>query len=147
MAVASLQHRVKKTFIEPSRRPSVAFLAYHAACVTLVNKSPILHGDPMALELTPLISDYGIWLVAGFILLESLGIPLPAEAALMALNALVVERYPHGTLARVAWGLRHNFSYYDALYVALAARLEVPLITSDERLSTAPGLPCLVELI
>jgi predicted nucleic acid-binding protein len=34
-----------------------------------------------------------------------------AEAALMALNALVVERYPHGTLARAAWGLRDNFSY------------------------------------
>jgi len=83
-AVASLQHRDKKPFIEPSHRPSVAFLAYHTALVTLVNESPILHGDPMALELTPLISDYGIWLVAAFIALESLGIPLPAEAALMA---------------------------------------------------------------
>jgi predicted nucleic acid-binding protein len=70
-----------------------------------------------------------------------------AEAALMALNALVVERYPHGTLARAAWGLRHNFSYYDALYVALAARLRAPLLTADKRLASAPGLPCEVEVI
>lgn len=70
-----------------------------------------------------------------------------AEAALMALNALVVERYPHGTLARAAWGLRHNFSYYDALYAALAARLRAPLLTADKRLANAPGLPCAVEVI
>jgi predicted nucleic acid-binding protein len=70
-----------------------------------------------------------------------------AEAALMALNALVVERYPHGTLARAAWGLRDDFSYYDALYVALAARLRSPLLTADKRLANAPGLPCDVEVI
>jgi membrane protein DedA with SNARE-associated domain len=31
-----------------------------------------------------LISNYGIWLVAAFVALESIGIPLPAEAALIA---------------------------------------------------------------
>jgi predicted nucleic acid-binding protein len=70
-----------------------------------------------------------------------------AEAALMALPALVVERFPHSTLARAAWRLRHNFSYYDALYVALAARLRAPLLTTDKRLAKAPGLPCAVEVI
>ena len=30
------------------------------------------------------ISSYGVWLVAAFIALESIGIPLPAEAALIA---------------------------------------------------------------
>ena len=70
-----------------------------------------------------------------------------AEAALMALPALVVERFPHSTLARAAWRLRHNFSYYDALYAALAARLRAPLLTADKRLANAPGLPCDVELI
>jgi membrane protein DedA with SNARE-associated domain len=74
----------KKPSSNPANGPSAAFLAHHAACVALVNTSPILHGDPMALELTPLISEYGVWLVAGFIALESVGIPLPAEAALMA---------------------------------------------------------------
>ena len=31
-----------------------------------------------------LVSIYGVWLVAAFIALESIGIPLPAEAALIA---------------------------------------------------------------
>ncbi|HEY7664046.1 MAG TPA: DedA family protein [Xanthobacteraceae bacterium] len=34
--------------------------------------------------MTEFISVYGIWVVAAFIALESVGIPLPAEAALMA---------------------------------------------------------------
>jgi membrane protein DedA with SNARE-associated domain len=34
--------------------------------------------------LTEFISIYGVWVVAAFIALESVGIPLPAEAALMA---------------------------------------------------------------
>ena len=35
-------------------------------------------------ELAEFISIYGVWLVAVFIALESIGIPLPAEAALIA---------------------------------------------------------------
>jgi predicted nucleic acid-binding protein len=70
-----------------------------------------------------------------------------AEGALRALDTLVVQRYPHGPLAPMAWRLRHNFSYYDALYVALAAGLRAPLLTADKRLANAPGLPCEVELI
>lgn len=73
--------------------------------------------------------------------------PDVAAAALKALGLLVAERYPHGPLATAAWALRHNFSYYDALYVALAARLGHPLLTADARLARAPGLPCAVELI
>lgn len=61
--------------------------------------------------------------------------------------ALVDERYPHGSLAATAWALRADVSYYDALYVALAARLQVPLLTLDARLSRTPQLPCTVELI
>jgi membrane protein DedA with SNARE-associated domain len=34
--------------------------------------------------LVEFISTYGVWLVAGFIALETIGAPLPAEAALMA---------------------------------------------------------------
>ncbi len=70
-----------------------------------------------------------------------------AEMALMALPALVVERYPHGPLSRAAWRLRDNLTYYDALYVALAARLDIPLLTADARLARVPGLPCIVEVI
>lgn len=70
-----------------------------------------------------------------------------AESGLRALDDLIDERYPHGNLARTAWRLRHNLSYYDALYVALAARLGHPLLTADARLANAPDLPCAVELI
>ena len=70
-----------------------------------------------------------------------------AEAALHALDSLVTDRYPHGLLATAAWRLRRNCSYYDALYVALAARLGYPLLTADARLARAPGLPCPVELV
>ena len=44
------------------------------------------------------------------------------------------------------WRLRHNVTGYDAAYVALAARLEVPLMTADQRLAQAPNLPCIVEV-
>lgn len=70
-----------------------------------------------------------------------------AETALRAVAALVDERYPHGSLAAAAWALRANVRYYDALYVSLAARLQIPLLTLDARLSRAPQLPCTVELI
>ena len=70
-----------------------------------------------------------------------------AAGALRGLGLLVGERYPHGPLAAAAWALRDNVTYYDALYVALAARLGCPLLTADARLARAPGLPCAVELI
>ncbi|WP_282778830.1 PIN domain-containing protein [Nocardia sp. CC201C] len=61
---------------------------------------------------------------------------------------LVDERYAHrGWLSVEAWKLRHTVTFYDALYAALAARLDLPLLTSDAKLSKAPGLPCRVELI
>lgn len=37
--------------------------------------------------------------------------------------------------------------FYDALYVALAVLLDLPLVTGDVRLSGAPGLPCPIELV
>lgn len=68
--------------------------------------------------------------------------------ALRAARALVDHRYPHvGPLGELAWTWRHNVSFYDALYVALAVLLNLPLITADVRLSRAPGLPCTIELV
>jgi predicted nucleic acid-binding protein len=52
-----------------------------------------------------------------------------------------------GALARAAWALRQNVSFYDGLYVALAVALTVPLVTADGRLSRAPGLGCGVEQV
>lgn len=74
--------------------------------------------------------------------------PFQARAALHAAQDVIDVRYPHaGALADLAWGWRDNLTFYDALYVALAVRLDVPLVTADARLSRSPGLPCAVELI
>ncbi len=70
-----------------------------------------------------------------------------AQALLLAAAPLIDHRYEMtGSLGRAAWALRENFSFYDALYVALAQALSVPLLTGDGRLSRAPALPCAVEL-
>ena len=45
-------------------------------------------------------------------------------------------------LAERCWELRRNVTIYDAPYVALAERLEVPLATLDLRLAQAPGPRC-----
>ncbi len=68
--------------------------------------------------------------------------------ALRAARTLVDHRYAHvGPLTELAWTWRHSLSFYDALYVALAALLDLPLITGDVRLSRAPGLSCTIELV
>jgi len=82
---------------------------------------------------------------------ESAGLMSTAECVtgLAALPSLIDHRYPHtaGGLAETAWQLRDSLSFYDALYVALAAHLGTPLLTADARLVRAPGLPCRVELV
>lgn len=70
------------------------------------------------------------------------------EVLLAAATPLVDYRYEMtGPLARAAWRLRENLTFYDALYAALAEALEAPLLTCDNRLSRAAGLPCAVELV
>lgn len=69
-----------------------------------------------------------------------------AHGLLRGMRHMLAERYPHDSLLDVAWGLRHSVSFYDALYVALAARLDLPLLTTDRKLANTPGgLPCSIE--
>jgi predicted nucleic acid-binding protein len=70
-----------------------------------------------------------------------------ALQALTTAQLLGLRRHPSRALWVRAWELRSNLSAYDALYVALAEQLEVPLLTADARLARAPGLRCCVELI
>ena len=70
-----------------------------------------------------------------------------ALQALTVAHQLGLRRYVSRALWRRAWELRLNLSAYDALYVALAEQLQVPLLTADARLARAPGLRCCVELI
>jgi predicted nucleic acid-binding protein len=75
---------------------------------------------------------------------------LPEADALQALKAagmLGLRRHSIRDLWPRAWELRANLSAYDALYVALAEQLAVPLITTDARAARAPGLRCRVEVL
>ena len=60
---------------------------------------------------------------------------------------LPVRRHDAATLLRRVWALREVLSAYDALYVALAERLDCPLVTADRRLAGAPGVGCEVRVI
>jgi len=73
--------------------------------------------------------------------------PARATEAVGDLGASPVERFSHAGLLPSAWSLRHNLSTNDALYVALARELSCPLLTTDGRLSRAPGLGITVTLV
>src|SRR3954452_8046232 len=60
-----------------------------------------------------------------------------AKAALADLADLPMHRASHVGLLERAWSLRSNVSFCDALYVALAERLDMTLITLDARLEGA----------
>jgi predicted nucleic acid-binding protein len=61
-------------------------------------------------------------------------------------SELALVRYPHFALSDRIWELRDNLTAYDAVFVALAESMEVPLVTCDRRLSKAPGHTAHVEL-
>ncbi len=63
------------------------------------------------------------------------------------LLALPITRLPVGPLMIRAFELRANVTAYDACYIALAETLDCPLITADQRLSTAPGTHCVIEVL
>lgn len=68
--------------------------------------------------------------------------PQLAARSLHDVTLLNGQAFEFSDLVRRVWELRHNVSTYDAAYVALAELLEVPLLTLDSRLRTAPGLRC-----
>lgn len=73
--------------------------------------------------------------------------PDRASRAITALGSLGLIRHPHVGLLDRIWQPRENLSAYDAAYVSLAESLEAPLITLDDRLSSAPGHRARIELL
>ena len=66
--------------------------------------------------------------------------PARATQALEDLHGLGIERYSPAPFSKRVWGLRENFSAYDATYVALAEAFEqngATLLTCDARLARA----------
>ncbi len=70
-----------------------------------------------------------------------------ATEVMADLAGLAALRWDHEPLLRRVWELRENVTPYDAVYVVLAEMLDAPLVTSDARLSGAPGLNCRVEVL
>lgn len=67
--------------------------------------------------------------------------------ALADLTDFPIRRYPHDFLLSRVWGLRSNFTAYDAIYVALAEALNAPLLTRDQRLIMAVRRHVDIELV
>ncbi len=65
-----------------------------------------------------------------------------AAIAYADLLRLRLDLWPFGPLAPRAWELRHAVTIYDATYIALAERLDAPLVTLDLRLTRANGPRC-----
>jgi predicted nucleic acid-binding protein len=62
------------------------------------------------------------------------------------LRAGQFSRHPVRALLDDMWTLHDDLTMYDAAYVALAARLGLPLVTVDQKLAMTPQLPCKVEV-
>jgi predicted nucleic acid-binding protein len=58
-----------------------------------------------------------------------------SDEFLAGLAALPAERCSHIPLLRRMWELRHNFTSYDAAYIALAEATNAVLYTCDGKLS------------
>ncbi len=68
-----------------------------------------------------------------------------ASLAVDDLLAWPAERFSHRFLLGRAWELRENVRGWDAMYVALAEIMGVPLLTTDARLARADGPRCRIE--
>ena len=64
------------------------------------------------------------------------------EAAVTRVEALPIDIWPSKPLLTRIVELAPNATPYDAAYVALAERLDVPLLTADEKLARMPGTRC-----
>jgi predicted nucleic acid-binding protein len=60
--------------------------------------------------------------------------PHLSEQVLTELAALRARRYAHTPLLGRIWELRHNFTAYDAVYIALAEATDSVLYTCDAKL-------------
>ena len=68
------------------------------------------------------------------------------DAALPALTTIPITRHPVAELAAGAWARRADLRLADALYVELAARLRVQVLTTDHRLARASSFAESIEI-
>lgn len=95
----------------------------------------------------PFLLDYEVVSVVRGLTLASHISASRGEELLADFEDLPVQRWPAlDALRRRSFELRHNFSSYDAAYIALAEALECPLVTRDARLERAGGHNAQVDL-
>jgi predicted nucleic acid-binding protein len=70
-----------------------------------------------------------------------------ARHALADLGSLHLNRVDHLALLDRAWELADSLPVGDGLYVALAERLDAPLLTLDVRLAGAPGVSAKIDVL
>ncbi len=70
-----------------------------------------------------------------------------AATALRNLERFPLRRVVHAGLLDRTWRLRHNFSFYDGLYVSLAEQLRTPLLTLDARLAKAAAAATGIDVV
>lgn len=107
----------------------------------------VLLGTERGRAAIPLIGDHALvapQLIAAEVVSVlrgwSLGGHLSEGRALLALEEfreLSIEQIDMTELMPDVFALRHNFSAYDAMYVVLARKLGMTLLTLDARLATA----------
>lgn len=62
-----------------------------------------------------------------------------AQLMLTDYSGLRIVRHPMQPLQHRAFELRHDFTAYDAMYIALAETLDIPLLTDDGKVAGTPG--------
>ena len=66
------------------------------------------------------------------------------ESRLRDLAAAPIQRHDVSDLLIGTWSRRHQLRLVDALYVQLAVVRDLPLVTTDRRLSAAPAVDVVV---
>lgn len=70
-----------------------------------------------------------------------------AGVYLRHLASMPIRRETAQPLITRIWSLRHNYTAYDASYVALAEALDATLVTCDEKFARAGAARCPIETI
>ena len=70
-----------------------------------------------------------------------------ATAAMSRLERTRLDLHAFAPHRDRVWELRDNATVYDAWYLALAERLDTPLVTTDQKLARVPGIRCAVEVV
>lgn len=73
-----------------------------------------------------------------FVLAGALGVDRAREGLELFRQLRITRHAPRLLLDRI-WALRDSLTAYDASYVALAEALDVPLVTTDDRLARSTG--------